>query len=157
VFYTKEAGPIPGDEPSPVYGSTWRVRRNWRILAATQIGQFGNRQANGIYVSPTATAIDPEVGWVRIFTPRNASVTRDMVTYATYALMTEDLMKNGNTLAFATDVSSYFIKVGKSGLGRWRDAQLRDGFIMRHIDTVHYGLGAIQVAEANWGVIKNFG
>lgn len=29
--------------------------------------------------------------------------------------------------------------------------------IMRHTDTVHYANGAIQVAEANWAVVKNLG
>jgi hypothetical protein len=157
VFTTKEAGPSPGEERAPVYGPAWRVRRNWRILAAMQINRFGNRQSDRIYVSPTAAAIDPEIGWVRTFMPRNAAVTRDMVNYDIYAVMAADLSRDAGTLAYAADVGAYFVKVGKAGLGRWRDADLRDGFIMRHIDTVHYGLGAIQVAEANWGVIKNFG
>lgn len=160
VFTTKEIGPQPGEEPAPVYGPTWRVERNWRILAATNIATFGTpaMAAAGVYTSPTSSSIDPVMGWSTTFTPRSSAITRDMVTYATYAAMQADLAVATDTLAFCTDVAAYFVKVGGSGLGRWRDAQERDGFIRRHVDTIHWGiLAASQIADAEWAVIKHFG
>jgi hypothetical protein len=154
VIYTAEPGPIPTGEVI-TYGSLWRVRRNWMILAQNQIAQFAGREASRIYVVNTGCSIDPLNGWPRTFQPRNAAIVRDQVIFGTYAGMT--LGYAAGTIAYSTDVAVYFVKMGGFGAGFWRPAQESDGFAWRSTDSIHYANGAIQVAEANWAIIKNLG
>jgi hypothetical protein len=159
VIHTKEAGPFPEiEDPAPVYGPMWRVRRNWKILAAKQISQFGGRTASGIYVDTSACAVDPGSSWNPTFRPRNVSITRDMVTYTTYAAMIA-ASNNAGTVLFCSqaDIQAYFIKIGNGANGLVRPATERDGFITSTTDGVHFARGHILNAEALWALIKNVG
>jgi hypothetical protein len=154
VVWTAEPGPNPTGE-NIAYGPLWRVRRNWMILAQQQIAQFGAHASSRVFNVATGCAIDPLTGWPRTFGPANAAITRDLYTSATYAGMS--LAQADKTVGFATDVGQYFIKVGGSGVGFWREAREDDGFAWRSTDSIHYSTGAIQVAEAVWALIKNLG
>jgi hypothetical protein len=155
VVYTATAGPVNSEEQSQTYGAQWRMRKNWMILAGAQIAAFSGREAQRIYCVATGASIDPVMGWPRAFVPRSDAVIRDRIVYATYAGM--PLTQGDGKLAYVTDLGAYMVKVGTSGSGYWRPAVESDGFIWRVTDTIHYGLGAIQVAEANWAMIKNYG
>jgi hypothetical protein len=158
AIQTMAPGPTPETDYAAVYGgATWRQRRNWKILNAKQTSQFAGREGSGIYVIPVGSSIDPASGWPMALTPRHAAITRDMTTYPTYALMIADTTKAAGSVAFATDAATYFIKVGPSGGGRWREAEIRDGFVNRLSgDGIHPGvIGSIQTAEAVWALIKN--
>jgi lysophospholipase L1-like esterase len=157
AIQTMAPGPLWAVDLSAIYGgATWRQRRNWKILNAKQTSQFGGREGSGIYVIPAGSSIDPVTGWPKALQPRNRAITRDMTTYATYAAMVADLTKGGGSIAYATDAAAYFVKVGPTGGGRWREAEERDGFINRLSgDGIHPGaIGAIQTAEAVWALLK---
>ncbi len=155
-IYVAVPGPLPTAEQI-TYGPLWRVRRTWMILASAQIAQFAGREASRIYLIPVCCAVDPVTGWPRAFQPRATSITRDMVTYATYQAMQADLTKANGVIAFATDVGAYFVKVGGPNVGVWRAATESDGFCFRNTDSIHTANGVIQEAEAIYAAIRAIG
>jgi hypothetical protein len=124
------------------------------LLAQAQVAQFSGREGARIYVVPTGCAIDPVTGWPRSFQPLSAAVVRDAIASVTYSAL--GLGYAGGTIANVAD-TGWLIKMGPPGGGFWRFAAESDGFAWRSTDSIHYGNGAIQVAEAIWALIKNFG
>ncbi len=163
AIQTIAPGPFPETDYAAVYGgATFRQRRNWRILNAKAHSQFGGREGSGIYVIPAGSSVDPATGWPKVLLPRHAAVVRDATNFTTKVLMEADVTKAAGSIATCTDTGgttggNYFVKIGPTGTGgRWREAEERDGFVMRlSVDGIHTGLGEVQKAEALWALLKN--
>ena len=135
-------------------GEQWRMNRNLKILAKEVYSRFGKSEASGIYVSHASCSFDTKTGYRYLGrAPKNASIKFD--TYATYAAMLADLSKADRTIAYATDVADYFVKVGSAGVGTWVYAIERDGIVRRLTDSVHYNsAGGYQHALVDYSIIK---
>jgi hypothetical protein len=137
-----------------VRGEQWRMNRNLKILAKEVYSRFGTSEAGGIYVSHASCSFDTKTGYRYLGRAvKNSSIKFD--TYATYAAMPADLSKADRTIAYATDVGDYFVKVGGVGIGTWAYATERDGIVRRLTDSVHYnGSGGYQHALVDYALIK---
>jgi hypothetical protein len=137
-----------------VRGEQWRMNRNLKILAKEVYSRFGSSEANGIYVSHASCSFDTKTGYRCLSRAvKNSSIKFD--TYATYAAMIVDLSKADRTVAYATDIQDYFVKVGGSGFGTWVYANERDGIVRRLTDSVHYNAsGGYQHALVDYSLIK---
>lgn len=137
-----------------VRGEQWRMNRNLKILAKEVYSRFGTSEASNIYVSHASCSFDTKTGYRYLGrAPKNASIKFD--TYATYAAMLADLSKTDRTVAYATDVADYFVKVGGAGIGGWVYATERDGIVRRLTDSVHYNsAGGYQHALVDYSIIK---
>lgn len=137
-----------------VRGEQWRMNRNLKILAKEVYSRFGSSEASGIYVSHASCSLDTKTGYRSLGrAAKNASIQFD--TYATYAAMLADLSKADRTIAYATDVADYFVKVGSVGVGTWIYATERDGIVRRLTDSVHYNAsGGYQHALVDYSIIK---
>ncbi len=151
---------IPPDcaETQDGFGATYgigvitrqRYRQNVFIAQNMLIEHYRAQEANGIYLVPTNVAVDPSAGFSRAAqTPKFAARPVDY-TYTTYALMIADLNKAAGVSAFAIDVNAYFIKLGGLNIGKWRDATEQDGFVSRQNNTVHPGIGYLQMGDQIW-------
>lgn len=137
-----------------VRGEQWRMNRNLKILAKEVYSRFGLSEASNIYVSHASCSFDTKTGYRYLGrAPKNASIKFD--TYATYAALIADLSKTDRTIAYATDVADYFVKVGGVGIGTWAYATERDGIVRRLTDSVHYNsAGGYQHALVDYSIIK---
>lgn len=137
-----------------VRGEQWRMNRNLKILAKEVYSRFGSSEASGIYVSHASCSFDTKTGYRSLGrAAKNASIKFD--TYATYAAMLADLSKADRTIAYATDVADYFVKVGGAGIGTWTYTTERDGIVRRLTDSVHYNAaGGYQHALVDFSIIK---
>ena len=137
-----------------VRGEQWRMNRNLKILAKEVYSRFGTSEASGIYVSHASCSFDTKTGYRYLGRAvKNSSIKFD--TYATYAAMIADLSKTDRTVAYATDVADYFVKVGGTGVGTWVYATERDGIVRRLTDSVHYNAaGGYQHALVDYSIIK---
>ena len=135
-------------------GEQWRMNRNLKILAKEVYARFGSSEASGIYVSHASCSFDTKTGYRSLGrAAKNASIRFD--TYATYAAMLADLSKADRTIAYATDVADYFVKVGSAGVGTWAYATESDGIVRRLTDSVHYNSsGGYQHALVDYSIIK---
>ena len=135
-------------------GEQWRMNRNLKILAKEVYSRFGSSEVSGIYVSHASCSFDTKTGYRSLGrAAKNASIKYD--TYATYAAMIADLSKADRTIAYATDVADYFVKVGGTGVGTWVYATELDGIVRRLTDSVHYNsAGGYQHAIVDYSIIK---
>ena len=135
-------------------GEQWRMNRNLKILAKEVYSRFGSSEASNIYVSHASCSFDTKTGYRSLGrAAKNASIRFD--TYATYAAMLADLSKADRTIAYATDVADYFVKIGGAGIGTWVYATERDGIVRRLTDSVHYNAaGGYQHALVDYSIIK---
>lgn len=135
-------------------GEQWRMNRNLKILAKEVYTRFGSSEASGIYVSHASCSFDTKTGYRYLGrAAKNSSIKFD--TYATYAAMIADLNKSDRTIAYVTDVTDYFVKIGGAGIGTWAYANERDGIVRRLTDSVHYNSsGGYQHALVDYSIIK---
>lgn len=134
----------------------WGQRRNIYQMSRILKLQFDGREAEKIHFHMPGIGVDTLRNMKR--SPAGELVNADIVlagTYATYAAMLADLMPADGRLYYVTDAAKYFVKVGATTKGGWREAVEADGVVRRQFDSVHPATaGYAQIARRIWDWFK---
>ncbi|MGN6270856.1 MAG: SGNH/GDSL hydrolase family protein [Sphingomonas sp.] len=141
----------------------WRVKRNYALWSREMIAKYSGEEASRIYLAPSYVAVDSVNGFPRNYPTLVNPDIAVAATFATIAAMQADLsadhgalvrVTNGASAAAAAD--AFFVKVGASGAGLWREAVDADGVVRRQNNSVHPSSGCGQIGEVWWAVLKYF-
>lgn len=152
--------PIPPVASQDAFGTDYQVgqtrrryKRNILLYAEALIAAFSGRTAAKIYVVPMHVNIDPVLGFpTAAAVPANSRVLISG-TYATAAAMLADLTPADGLIYYVTDAAKYYVKVGATTKGTWREAVAADGIVRRASNSVHPitpGRGYYQMADSIW-------
>ena len=159
--------PIPPSSNQDSFGANytvvqtrWRYKRNILLYTQALIDAFSARTGSGIYVVPINVNIDPVLGFPKAAQTLANSRVLLTGTYATSALMLADLAPADGALYYVTDAAKYYVKVGATTKGTWREALAADGVVRRESNSVHPaspGRGYYQIADTYWAWLNVVG
>lgn len=154
--------PTPPSASQDAFGNAYDAglaraqhKRNMLVWARVMRDRFAGREADEIYFEMPGLNLDTVNNMSR--GPQTLANSRIPLagTVATYAAMIADLSPVDGALYYATDAAKYFVKVGATTKGTYREALPVDGVYRRMSDGVHPPVwGYKQVADAIWNSVK---